>query len=94
MPANDLMLIQVLGLFCASCAVYFAFRIGTRISARCRLSLPPGPKGYPVIGNLLDMPARTTQNWKKYAEWGEQYGVLELYPTLDRFANVPHRWHL
>ena len=27
-----------------------------RVSGRSRLSLPPGPKGFPIIGNLLDMP--------------------------------------
>ena len=36
-------------------------------------SLPPGPKGLPLIGNMLDMPA--SHEWKTFAQWGEQYGA-------------------
>lgn len=37
------------------------------------LPLPPGPKGLPIIGNLLDMP--TEFEWKTYHEWCKKYGV-------------------
>ncbi|KAF9260384.1 cytochrome P450 [Marasmius fiardii PR-910] len=37
-------------------------------------SLPPGPKGLPVVGNVLDMPKG--QEWKTFAEWGRQYGGI------------------
>ena len=33
--------------------------------------LPPGPPGYPVIGNLLDM--REAQ-WLKFTGWRKKYG--------------------
>ena len=33
--------------------------------------LPPGPRGYPFIGNLLDL--RSGQ-WLKFAEWRKKYG--------------------
>ena len=36
-------------------------------------SLPPGPKGLPLIGNMLDMPA--SHEWKTFAQWGERYGA-------------------
>jgi hypothetical protein len=33
--------------------------------------LPPGPRGYPIIGNIL----RFQQNpWLKFAEWRKLYG--------------------
>lgn len=34
--------------------------------------LPPGPKGWPIIGNILDMPA--CDEWVTFAKWGEAYG--------------------
>ncbi|EPS99956.1 hypothetical protein FOMPIDRAFT_1050052 [Fomitopsis schrenkii] len=37
-----------------------------------RKGLPPGPRGLPIIGNILQLPS--TNQHKKYAEWGAQYG--------------------
>ena len=37
------------------------------------LPLPPGPKGYPLIGNLFDMPV--DKSWVVYDEWRETYGI-------------------
>ena len=37
------------------------------------LPLPPGPKGYPLIGNLFDMPV--DKSWVVYDEWRKTYGI-------------------
>jgi len=39
---------------------------------RSRSHLPPGPNGYPIVGNLFDLPA--THIWEQFGAWGRQYG--------------------
>ncbi|KZT66837.1 cytochrome P450 [Daedalea quercina L-15889] len=38
------------------------------------LHLPPGPKGWPIIGNALQLPK--TQGWVTYAELAKKYGDI------------------
>jgi hypothetical protein len=38
------------------------------------LRLVPGPKGYPIIGNTLDVPQSRPE--KKFLEWAKEYGEL------------------
>ncbi|OBZ76382.1 O-methylsterigmatocystin oxidoreductase [Grifola frondosa] len=46
-----------------------------RIFVRRRFRpLPPGPKGFPLIGNVLDMP--TSHEWKTFAKWGDRWGDI------------------
>ena len=49
-----------------------------RASERDRLSLPPGPRGWPLIGNLLDIPQSDIV--KTQAQWARKYGAwLRIY---------------
>ncbi|KAJ3569349.1 hypothetical protein NP233_g5109 [Leucocoprinus birnbaumii] len=41
---------------------------------RSSLSLPPGPAGLPLVGNILDMPC--SKEWLTFARWGEEYGDI------------------
>ena len=49
-----------------------AFRRWYQRRAERRL-LPPGPDGYPLIGNLFDIP--TEKGWVTYASMGYKYGT-------------------
>ena len=45
-----------------------------------RLKPLPGPPGYPIVGNVFDIPQYTP--WKTYKEWSQKYGTLlfTLFP--------------
>jgi hypothetical protein len=45
------------------------------------LPLPPGPKGYPLIGNLFDMPG--DKPWVVYDEWRNTYGKIFIINGLS-----------
>jgi hypothetical protein len=46
--------------------------------------LPPGPRGYPIIGNVLEL--RSAQSWLKFADWRKKYGQFVLFSNLlDKF---------
>ena len=43
-------------------------------TSRQHLSLPPGPRGWPLIGNALDIPPKHAA--AEYRRWHEEYGPL------------------
>ncbi|KAF5309457.1 hypothetical protein D9619_012390 [Psilocybe cf. subviscida] len=71
-------------IFCA--LTLLAYIIARLLSDRrrnpSRLPLPPGPKGYPLIGNLFDVP--TSQQWRTYAEWAKVYGDVFSFEVLGQ----------
>jgi hypothetical protein len=44
-------------------------------------SYPPGPRGWPLVGNIQDMPQ--TKPWLTFAEWGKKYGECLLFFQND-----------
>lgn len=55
--------------------------------------LPPGPKGWPLIGNLLEVPS--TEPWKGYAElgekWGESFTIVSETILVDQAIRLVHQ---
>lgn len=45
-------------------------------SRKRRSDLPPGPRGYPIVGNIFDL--TPTRVWEKFGEFGERYGTLSI----------------
>ena len=52
--------------------------------------LPPGPRGYPILGNLLEM---TAGQWLQFSKWQKKYGqfVVSLIFVLPVSDVVPSR---
>ncbi|KAF5338671.1 hypothetical protein D9758_018031 [Tetrapyrgos nigripes] len=54
-----------------------------RVLRRRRFRLPPGPRGYPIIGNIFDMPSK--REWLTYRDISKKYGSdiihLDLFGT-------------
>ncbi|TFK23817.1 cytochrome P450 98A3 [Coprinopsis marcescibilis] len=58
-----------------------AFAANSALSKR-KLPLPPGPTGWPVVGNLFQIPQ--TSPWVVYKEWAKQYGGITYLNAMGQ----------
>lgn len=55
--------------------VHFVLR---RLKRSSRFPLPPGPKGYPLIGNLLEI-GQEEKPWEVYSDIAKEHGALSSF---------------
>ncbi|KAF7371334.1 Cytochrome P450 [Mycena sanguinolenta] len=59
-----------------------AITVAYSLRKRRTLPLPPGPRGLPIVGNILDLPA--TNNWLHFAKLGEVWGEIVSLTVLGQ----------
>ncbi|KAG2072078.1 cytochrome P450 [Suillus decipiens] len=47
---------------------------------------PPGPRGWPLVGNIRDLPE--IKRWLTFAEWGKKYGPISHIEILGQHIIV------
>lgn len=67
--------------------VYFIFK---HIQQRSKGPLPPGPKGLPLLGNILDLPLPETVEWKHWQKHGDKYGPISSVSVLGQLFVILH----
>lgn len=70
--------------------VLLCYIIFNRIQQRTSGPLPPGPKGLPLLGNILDLPPSETLEWVHWQKHKEQYGPITSVSVLGQLFVVLH----
>ncbi|TFY66279.1 hypothetical protein EVG20_g4806 [Dentipellis fragilis] len=66
----------------AAGAAVVALAVWRLLISRSKGPTFPGPKGYPLIGNLFDVPSE--HEYYKFCEWGRQYGPITSFTMLGQ----------
>ncbi|KAF4616642.1 hypothetical protein D9613_008328 [Agrocybe pediades] len=72
---------SALALFAVFCCLLYVYRRNTWAKAPyAHLPLPPSRKGYPLVGNLLEMPKEF--EWKTYHQWSKELDTDILHVNI------------
>ncbi|KAG1791189.1 cytochrome P450 [Suillus plorans] len=69
-------------LLCLACAgVYFLMWVFNRKNPA---PYPPGPPGWPLIGNILNAPHIRVRPWLTFTTWGKKYGNISHIEVMGQ----------
>lgn len=74
----------------AALAVLALLLIRKTFEHRRTLALPPGPKPWPILGNVTDMPPKGQSEWKHWLKHMELYGPVSSVTALGKTIIVIH----
>lgn len=69
----------------ALCVLIFTF-LWLKWAYAVNPPLPPGPKGYPIIGNVYDVPS--SMPWISFQKMAKIYGMYFVLNYLDRTERI------
>lgn len=75
----------------ASLVLFAALCIIRRVQHSSNVPLPPGPKGFPLLGAALSIDA--SKPWFTYFQWRKLYGEFHVYSHLASLIHY-RRSHL
>lgn len=80
-------LYRLIGLLIAI-ASFLVYRRQVRTASR--LPLPPGPKGLPIVGNILDLPGKGVPEYEHWLRLREQHGPLSSISMFGKTLILVH----
>ncbi|KAH9894363.1 cytochrome P450 [Cubamyces lactineus] len=64
------------------CVLLAATLVAHHLHKRRLRPLPPGPRGWPIIGNVFDVPS--AYHWLTFANWGQRWGDIVSISILGQ----------
>ncbi|KAJ3962410.1 hypothetical protein N0V92_000887 [Colletotrichum tropicale] len=74
----------IIGFVAALVAVFIIDKIIQARKNAQRLPLPPGPRGYPIIQNMFDLPKKDTFAAPQYAKFKDKYGPITALRVIGK----------
>ncbi|KAF5011718.1 hypothetical protein FDECE_2178 [Fusarium decemcellulare] len=77
-------------LFYSVAVALLGYVVFKRIQQRRKGSLPPGPRGLPLVGNILDLPPPGALEWTHWLKHKERYGAISSLTVLGQLFVILH----